>query len=159
VLAEVSQATALNDPNQNPISLQSFAPDGSNTQTLATGVPNSFPYPDPAFQEAGNTVMYATATCQGAAAFVTSLDGSPPVNVTSPTVYALSPHLSPDGLTVAFSGVGSKGAYLALAQTDRSATVTPVTGAPGTHSLDFSPDGTRLAFAITSQTFDLCGMP
>ena len=103
--------------------------------------------------------MYALTSCEGASAWIVDPRSSQPRNVTSPTSYALTPHLSPDGQTVAFSGVGSRGAYLALAKTDLSKTFTPITGASGIEAGDFSPDGRWLTFAVVPEQPSFCFAP
>ena len=53
-----------------PISLVSFAPDGSSQRALANPIPNMFPPPNPLFETANGVTMYAIAQCNGAAAWI-----------------------------------------------------------------------------------------
>jgi Tol biopolymer transport system component len=149
VLAEVA---AVGGPSGLlPISLVSFAPDGSGQRVLAGPIPNMFPPPNPLFQTANGVAMYGISQCDGAAAWAIESSSREPHNVTSPTMYAFGAHLSADGRLVAFSGEGSKGAYLALAPVDGGRVTTPLTGDPAIVPGDFSPDSNWLAFSVLSE--------
>ncbi len=136
-------------------------PDGSGSSTLASNIPAPHAPPFTPFsllpEAADEVVLYDILRCDQGGVFVIAPGSAEPHRLSDTAVFAFSPHLSPDGASVAWMIKAADGHDLVLAAVDGSDVRTVLQGTPGLGLAGWSPDGEWLLLARAAAPVLRCG--